>query len=271
MLTPLAWHGHALFSNTDDVDLSLVASIGDRFHRLYSCSSTRGRLRWRGRMLGVRRRLGTNSSRIWELGIFQSCRDRSSWSRNRSKDASRACGYEIGDVPGARFKCSSKRSCSSVETGIESFGGSVSRSSSCSSTQCFNHHHINLHIRLFTRLVSETVSVVVNHGGWGEFDVFCDFNASKVEAVCSLSRPRPMQPNENRPQYQLHPGPRLDRRGVQHNTNRSTERLRGERGGELGADDAGVACENPKSVLVVVERGSLPMRIVVSETYRAAW
>jgi hypothetical protein len=50
-----------------------------------------------------------------------------------------------------------------------------------------------------------------------------------------------MQPNENRPQYQLHPGPRLDCRGVQHNTNRSTERLRGERRGELGADNAGGA------------------------------
>jgi hypothetical protein len=85
-------------------------------------------------------------------------------------------------------------------------------------------------------------SDIVNHRG-GRFDVFCDFNASKVEAVCSLSRPRPMQPNENRPQYQLHPGPRLDCRGVQHNTNRSTERLRGERRGELGADNAGRTCE----------------------------
>jgi hypothetical protein len=83
-------------------------------------------------------------------------------------------------------------------------------------------------------------SDIVNHRG-GRFDVFCDFNASKVEAVCSLSRPRPMQPNENRPQYQLHPGPHLDCRGVQHNTNRSTERLRGKRRGELGADNAGGA------------------------------
>lgn len=51
-----------------------------------------------------------------------------------------------------------------------------------------------------------------------------------------------MQPNENRPHYQLQPEALfLYRRWVQHDANRSTEGLGGERGGELGADDAGVA------------------------------
>lgn len=50
-----------------------------------------------------------------------------------------------------------------------------------------------------------------------------------------------MQPNENRPHYQLHPEAILYRRGVEHDTNGSTEGLGGERGGELGADDAGVS------------------------------
>lgn len=51
-----------------------------------------------------------------------------------------------------------------------------------------------------------------------------------------------MQPNENRPHYQLRPEALfLYRRGVQHDTNGSTERLGGERGGELGADNTGVA------------------------------
>lgn len=78
-----------------------------------------------------------------------------------------------------------------------------------------------------------------------------------------------MQPNENRPQYQLRPGPLLDRRGVQHNTNRSTERLRGERRGELGADDAGVACAEEKSVhVVLIARGSLPLSKLFEHTVR---
>lgn len=51
-----------------------------------------------------------------------------------------------------------------------------------------------------------------------------------------------MQPNENRPHYQLQPEALfLYRRRVQHDTNGSTERLGGKGGGELGADDAGVS------------------------------
>jgi len=51
-----------------------------------------------------------------------------------------------------------------------------------------------------------------------------------------------MQPNENRPLYQLHPeASHLYRGGVQHDTNRSTERLSGEGRSELGADNARVA------------------------------
>uniref|UniRef100_A0A1Y1KYD9 Uncharacterized protein n=1 Tax=Photinus pyralis TaxID=7054 RepID=A0A1Y1KYD9_PHOPY len=51
-----------------------------------------------------------------------------------------------------------------------------------------------------------------------------------------------MQPNENHPHYQLHSeSSHLYRRGVQHHTNRCTERLSGKGRRELGADDAGVA------------------------------
>lgn len=51
-----------------------------------------------------------------------------------------------------------------------------------------------------------------------------------------------MQPNENRPHYQLQPEALfLYRRRVQHDTNGSTERLGGKGGGELGADHAGVS------------------------------
>lgn len=54
-----------------------------------------------------------------------------------------------------------------------------------------------------------------------------------------------MQPNENRPHYQLQPEALfLYRRRVQHDTNGSTERLGGKGGGELGADDAGVSCRD---------------------------
>ena len=54
-----------------------------------------------------------------------------------------------------------------------------------------------------------------------------------------------MQPNENRPHYQLQPEALfLYRRRVQHDTNGSTERLGGKRGSELGADDAGVSLED---------------------------
>jgi hypothetical protein len=51
-----------------------------------------------------------------------------------------------------------------------------------------------------------------------------------------------MQPNENRPHYQLQPEALfLYRRRVQHDTNGSTERLGGEGRGELGADDTRVS------------------------------
>jgi len=56
-----------------------------------------------------------------------------------------------------------------------------------------------------------------------------------------------MQPNEYRPHYQLQPGwgfcktHCLYRRGVQHDADRSTERLRGKGVGEAGTDDARVA------------------------------
>lgn len=47
----------------------------------------------------------------------------------------------------------------------------------------------------------------------------------------------------NHPHYQLRPGKTsLYRRRVKHDTNGSTEGPRGEGAGELGADDAGVAC-----------------------------
>lgn len=50
-----------------------------------------------------------------------------------------------------------------------------------------------------------------------------------------------MQPNENRPHYQLHPEAILYRRGVQHDANGSTERLSGKGRSELGSDNARVA------------------------------
>lgn len=43
-------------------------------------------------------------------------------------------------------------------------------------------------------------------GGVLGFDVFFEFNASKQGSIAS-SLPRPMQPNENRPHYQLQPKP----------------------------------------------------------------
>lgn len=50
----------------------------------------------------------------------------------------------------------------------------------------------------------------------------------------------------NHPHYQLRPGKTsLYRRRVKHDTNGSTEGPRGEGAGELGADDAGVACIRP--------------------------
>lgn len=73
-----------------------------------------------------------------------------------------------------------------------------------------------------------------------------------------------MQPNENHPHYQLHPeSPYLYRGRVQHDTNRSTERLSGKRGSELGADDARVAWrEDDVSLLfrnyrLIIVRGGL--------------
>lgn len=77
-----------------------------------------------------------------------------------------------------------------------------------------------------------------------------------------------MQPNENRPHYQLQPEALfLYRRRVQHDTNGSTERLGGKGGGELGADDAGVSCRDtlddcscrrsPGRVLITVWSGDL--------------
>jgi hypothetical protein len=50
-----------------------------------------------------------------------------------------------------------------------------------------------------------------------------------------------MQPNETRPHNQLRPEILLYRGGVQHDTNRSTERLSRKGRGELGADNARVA------------------------------
>lgn len=57
-----------------------------------------------------------------------------------------------------------------------------------------------------------------------------------------------MQPSHE-PSTQPTPAetPILYRRGVQHDTNRSTERLRGKGVGELGADDARVTCERSRS------------------------
>lgn len=85
-----------------------------------------------------------------------------------------------------------------------------------------------------------------------------------------------MQPNENRPHYQLHPEALfLYRRGVQHDTNGSTERLGGERGGELGADDARVAVGTgdlapdnadlgaPDLLLAPVDKGDLLAKVEV--------
>lgn len=64
----------------------------------------------------------------------------------------------------------------------------------------------------------------------------------KPRRTCSLSLPRPMQPNINRPHYQLQPETsQLYRGGVQHDTNRSTERLSGKGGGKSCADDSRVA------------------------------
>lgn len=56
-----------------------------------------------------------------------------------------------------------------------------------------------------------------------------------------LTLPNPDAANhENRPHDQLRLDPFLYRRGVEHDTNRSTERLGGKRVGELGSNDARV-------------------------------
>lgn len=84
-----------------------------------------------------------------------------------------------------------------------------------------------------------------------------------------------MQPNGNRPHYQLHPETLLYRRGVQHDTNGSTERLGGERGRELGADNARVAVwsgnlapdhsdlSSPDLLLTSVDEGDLLAKVEV--------
>lgn len=85
-----------------------------------------------------------------------------------------------------------------------------------------------------------------------------------------------MQPNENRPHYQLHPESLfLYRRGVQHDANRSTERLSRERGSKLGADNARVAVGTgdlapdnadlgaPNLLLAPVDEGNLLAKVEV--------
>lgn len=69
-----------------------------------------------------------------------------------------------------------------------------------------------------------------------------------------------MQPNGNRPHYQLHAEALLYRRGVQHNANGSTERLSGEGRRKLGPDNARVTCSRKSARLPKYKEIEITMR-----------